>query len=124
MPWTDDSADELVVHRGDGRVLFYLVTSESLSEEDWRSHYEKSERPRKYEIRNALEHMGLSMWDSPEPLLGLAERWPKLGRFVANVELVGERGVWFAETGPEGHCTVWGRPADLQRCVSLPVHPL
>jgi hypothetical protein len=69
--------------------------------------------------------MGLSMWDRSEPLIALSHRWPQqLGTFLAEVHIVGELGIWFAETGPEGHFTVWGRSVDLQRCVRLPHHPV
>ena len=116
---------ELQAHLGDGRILFRLVHSESTTEDDWRSHYELGARPRKTEIESALDHMGLSMWDNPEILLRLIERpsmRKALGEFVAEVEVKGSLGVWFAETHSEGHFTIWGRPQDLQRCVRLPTH--
>lgn len=110
--------------RGDGRILLRLVSAAVTTEDDWRSHYERGEAPRKSEISSALDHMGLSLWDRPEPLMALSNQYPQLGKFLAEVRIDGELGVWFAETGPEGHYTVWGRPADLQRCVGLPHHPV
>ena len=117
--------DELTAYRGDGRHLFCLMHASTTVEEDWRSHYEKKKKPRHAEIVNAMDHMGLSMWDAIEPLGELSRQFPKqLGTFVVRVELDGALGIWFAETGPEGHYTVWGRPADLQRSASLPGLPV
>lgn len=113
-----------MARRGDGRTLLRLVRSVVTTEEDWRSHYERGDRPRKAEIQSALRHMGLSMWDRPGPLMNLSERWPQLGTFIAEVRLIGDRGIWFAEVEPEGHFVVWGRPADLKRCVNLPDPPV
>jgi hypothetical protein len=93
-------------------------------ESDWRSHYELGEEPRRFEIRNALTHFGVSMFDRPENARRLAQRWPRLGLFIAEIELGGELGIWFAETGSVGHFTVWGRPTELQRCVRLPTVPV
>jgi hypothetical protein len=116
-----DEDSEIFPRRGDGRTLYRLVASAVTTEDDWRSHYELHEPPRKVGIQSALRHMGLSMWDRVEPLEQLSKRrWPRLGRFIAEVRLVGELGIWFADVEPEGHFAVWGRPPDLQRCVGLP----
>ncbi len=104
-----------------------LVQARSTTEEDWRSHYEMGAVPRKTQIESALIHMGLSMYDSDRmpALVNLANRYgDKLGRFVVSVQMDGDLGVWLAETGSLGHFTVWGRPADLQRCVHLPAEPI
>lgn len=124
MPRTTHDDPEVFPRRGDERQLLRLVRSALTSEADWQSNYERGDPPRKSEIASALDHMGLSMWDRPEPLISLSRQWPKLGTFMAEVRLVGELGIWFAETGPEGHFIVWGRPADLQRCAGLRHYPV
>lgn len=120
---TDDSS-ELIAFRGDRRILYRLVPSSVTTEDDWRSNYERGDPPRKAEIASALNHFALSMWDQEHVgvLYDLSQRWPQLGRFVAEVEMNGELGIWYAETGPEGHFSVWGRPSDLQRSVNLPTY--
>ena len=124
MPrWTAESP-ELVALRGEGQRLLRLVHSRLTTEDDWRSHYELGEKPRKSEVVSALDHMGLSLWESPEPLRALAGRYPQLGTFIVEVEVRGDLGIWLAETGPPGHFTLWGRPADLQRCAQLPSTPV
>lgn len=127
MARTTHESPELFAYRGNGRPLYRLVHAAVTTEEDWRSHYERGEPPRKAEIANAMDHFALSMWDREHihVLERLSNRFPeRLGTSVAEVELNGDLGIWYAETGPEGHYTVWGRPADLQRSVSLPTHPV
>lgn len=68
--------------------------------------------------------MSLSMWTFEGQVIELNEGLGGvLGNFVAAVELREEEGIWLAETGPEGHIAVWGRPDSLQRCC-LAVHPV
>ena len=121
----DDVGDgELLCHRGDGRHVHCMLKTSRPAEDDWRSHYEQRKKPRRSQIGSALDHMALSMWESPDDLIALNEQFErKLGDFIAVVELSGEEGIWFAETGPEGHHNVWGRPAALQR-LCLAIHPV
>ena len=115
----------MVAYKGDGRPLYYLVHAQQTTEQDWRSHYAAGKKPRHAEIVNAMDHMGLSMWERPDPLVPLSHEYPKqLGTFVVEVELDGSLGIWFAETGPAGHFTVWGRAADMQRSARLPAIPV
>jgi hypothetical protein len=122
--WTAEDP-ELVAYRGGGQVLYRLTDSRLTSEEDWRSHYEQGTRPRHAEIPNAMDHMGLSVWESQDHLRALhAQFGDKIGTFIVGVEINGDLGIWLAETGPEGHYTIWGRPADLQRSAHLPGVPV
>jgi hypothetical protein len=74
--------------------------------------------PAHVERRNAALHMALSMWGTDDQARAVTEAFGfKLGVFVGEVERRGERGIWFAQTGAEGHFAVWGRPADLQACL-------
>jgi hypothetical protein len=121
--WTAED-DELVAHRGDGRLLYRLVDASTTTEDDWRSHYEEGQPPRKAQIASAVIHMSISCADNPDVLRGLAHRWPQLGSFIASFDVMGDLGIWYAETLWPGHYSIWGRPADLQRCVHLPAEPV
>jgi hypothetical protein len=118
-----DVADgQLLCFRADGRTAFYMLKTLRPAEEDWRSHYEQGKKPRHSQVGSALDHMALSMWAYEGQLVDLNESLGRrLGGFVAAVELRPEEGIWLAETGPEGHINVWGRPDSLQRCC-LAVH--
>jgi hypothetical protein len=70
------------------------------------------------------EHMSISCWEDREHLRTLAREYPKIGSFIVAFEVRGELGIWLAETGTQGHYSVWGRPADLQRCAQLPAEPV
>ena len=125
MPrWTAEDP-ELTAFRGDGRLLYRLVHARLTGEEDWQSHYEQRKKPRQAEIVNAMDHMGVSVWESIDHLRSLHRAFgDRIGSFMVGVELRGDLGLWYAETGPEGHYTIWGRPADLQRCADLPARPV
>ena len=125
MRRTTDDESEIFPIRGDGRRLWRLVHSGLTDEDDWRSHYERGDPPRRSEVVSALSHMSLSMWDRVQPLHVLSKRYPRqLGTYIVAIDAFGELGLWLAATGPEGHFSVWGRPADLQRSAQLPARPV
>jgi hypothetical protein len=66
----------------------------------------------------AIIHMGLSMFDQYEQAAKLARAIPKLGDFIATVELIPGLGTCIAKTSRPGHWTVWGRPEQLLECVA------
>jgi hypothetical protein len=100
------------VDRGDPAMLDSL-----------RSNYERGARPRGIEVELALIHFGLSMYLEREMAAATARHWPRLGRHLAEVEIVPGTGSCWAYTGQPGHITVWGRPLQLLACVAdiLPV---
>jgi hypothetical protein len=68
--------------------------------------------------------MGLSMWISEESARAKNNEFGgRLGDHVIALELDGALGVWWAQTFSQEHMTVWGRPADLRRCVR-DIHPV
>jgi hypothetical protein len=83
-----------------------------------RSNYERGARPRGIEVESALIHFGLSMYLEREMAAAMSRRWPRLGRHLAEVELVPSNGSCWAHTGQPGHITVWGRPLQLLACVA------
>ena len=114
----DVGPNDVLVHRGDGRTAFRVVRVAVPTEHDWRSHYEQGRPPHRSEIGSALDHMSLSMFSTPEQARDVTEHFGRrLGSFIAGVELKGEHGIWFSESGGAGHILVWGRPADLQACL-------
>jgi len=124
MGRSDVGEGQLLCLRGDGRTVFRLMKTRRPSERDWRSNYEKGSKPRSTEIGSALAHMSLSMWSYQGQASEVNEHFErKLGDFIVAIELRGEDGIWFAETGTEGHLAVWGRPNALQRSV-LAVDPV
>jgi glutathione synthase/RimK-type ligase-like ATP-grasp enzyme len=116
MGRSDVADGQLLVFRGDGRTVYRLLHRLNPSEDDWRSNYERGAKPRSSEVFSALEHMALSMWADERTAMDVSTHFArKLGDFVAAVDLDGNEGIWFAETGSEGHMSVWGRPDALQR---------
>lgn len=87
-----------------------------------RSHYEQDLPPRGYERRLAVIHMGLSVFTSRDAARAMALRWPKIGRFLAEIQLEPESGFCLANTGSPGHSTLWGRPLQLRDAIVDIVH--
>jgi hypothetical protein len=80
--------------------------------------------PRGPQKRNAAIQMGLSMWASEQSALAKNDEFDgKLGDQVVRLELVGNLGIWWAQTFSPDHMTVWGRPEDLERCIRE-IHPV
>lgn len=112
------SVDVVVV---DELQVLYRVTGARDDEtflDVFRSHYELGRPPRGPEDRAAVIHMALSMFDSPDVTSQLASRVPKLGGHIATVELRPGLGLCVAKTGGPAHWSVWGRPLQLESCVT------
>ena len=87
--------------------------------DSFRSHYELQRPPRGPEIRAAVIHMAVSMFESIEPCWALIDRTSgRIGDCVAELRLVPGLGVCAAKTGGPLHWSVWGDPGVLQSAVS------
>ncbi len=87
-----------------------------------RSHYERGAPPRGYERRLAVIHMGLSVFSTHAAARAMALKWPAIGTFVAELSLEPENGFCLADTGQQGHWTLWGRPLQLLASIADILH--
>jgi hypothetical protein len=104
--------------------LFRIVKASSASEEatidSLRSHYELGMIPRTATVRPAVLNMALSMYRNQELARKAARQWPRIGRYIAELELVSGKGFNIADTGHPGHVSVWGDPLELlERIVDI-----
>lgn len=74
--------------------------------------------PRGPENRAAAVHMALSMFESIDVAAQLASRVPKPGGHIATLDLQPDLGLCVAKTGGPSHWSVWGRPLQLEGCVT------
>ena len=87
--------------------------------DSFRSHYELQRSPRGPEIRAAVIHMAVSMFETAEPCWALIDRTKgRIGEKVAELRLVPGHGACAAKTGGPLHWSVWGDPAVLQAAIS------
>ena len=106
-----------------GRPLevFRIVRSDEIEDpvlaNSFRSHYELSEPARGFERKSAVIHMGISMYTEEHVARGTAEKFDRLGGFVARCHLAVGKGFNFAHTGHPLHLTVWGDPVKLVESV-------
>jgi hypothetical protein len=115
----------LSVHElGDEQPLtvFRIVTSDERGGRELldalRSHYELGSEPRRVERRSPVLHMGISVFTERTIAAGVARRWPRLGRFIARLELGDGVAVNYADTGGPGHLTLWGDPVKLRDAIA------
>ena len=86
--------------------------------DSFRSHYELQRPPRGPEIRAAVIHMAVSMFETAEPCWALIDTTSgRIGDHVAELRLVPGFGVCTAKTGGPLHWSVWGDPAVLQAAI-------
>lgn len=108
----------LEVPRGNEIDVFRIVRSNNRGDpaflDSLRSHYELSQEPRKVERRWTVLHMGISVYMSQDQASQTARRWPKLGDYIARLELQAEHGFNVARTGHAGHLTLWAEPVKLR----------
>ena len=61
--------------------------------------------------------MGISIYLNEGVAHGTAQRFPKLGDFVAQIVLKHGNGFNYAQTGQPLHLTIWGDPIKLSSAV-------
>ncbi|HEY2536542.1 MAG TPA: hypothetical protein VGI24_06115 [Solirubrobacteraceae bacterium] len=106
-------AQNLLVHHAHGPVTAYRIVKDvDLGHPDlldsFRSNYELGAPPRGLEYESTLIHLGLSMYREVEMAIATALRWPRIGQYVAEVQLKPNNGFCYAATAQRGHLTVWG----------------
>lgn len=83
-----------------------------------RSNYEEGRRPHPAERKAIVTFMAVSMFEDRDWLRRFARQRPdRIGTHIARVELRSGLGICLADTGSEGHWSVWGLPRHLARCV-------
>jgi len=104
------------------RILAYRIVRAGVSGgsaliDSFRSHYELGEEPRKVERRSTVIHMGISIYLDEGVAHRTAQRFPRLGDFVAQLALTASNGFNYARTGHPLHLTLWGDPIKLSNAV-------
>jgi hypothetical protein len=62
--------------------------------------------------------MGISIYLNEGAAHGTAQRFPRLGDFVARLVLLSGNGFNYSQTGQPLHLTVWGDPIKLHTAVA------
>jgi hypothetical protein len=102
----------------DPLTVFRLVRSTSDPAASFRSNYELGRNARGIETSWAIIHVGISVYLDESVAGATAMRWPKLGRYVAEVRLRAGHGFNVARTGQPLHLTIWGDPVKLSDAIT------
>lgn len=76
---------------------------------------------------SSLRHAaGLSVYETEEQARANARKFPRLGRYIAKLEIPAGAPITVEETGVEesGLHTIFGEPADVLTCVLRPLTPV
>ena len=91
-----------------------------------RSNYEAGRQPHPAERKAIVTFMAVSMFEDGERLRHFAQQRPaRIGSYIARVDLQPGLGICLADTGGEGHWSIWGLPNRLAECVVevVPIDP-
>lgn len=71
--------------------------------------------------RQLRQWEGISVFATREQALRQARRYPRLGRFIAEIRIAAGGPVRYERTNRDspGHHTLWGTPHDLQQAVAI-----
>jgi hypothetical protein len=94
--------------------LYRVVKTNPPTRSDFVSHYERGIPP-PVRVPDAERLMrGLSVFNRADLARQQARRFPRLGRFVAEMDIPDDGSIPVERTGAaEGHHTVWGTPEEL-----------
>ena len=105
------------IRPGESLTVWRIVQSghrdDPVFERSFRSHFALDDEPRGLEQQSCLIHMGISAYLAERTAHGTAEKWWKLGDWVARLELRPGHGFNFAHTGHRLHLPIWGDPVKL-----------
>jgi hypothetical protein len=107
------------------QTFWWIVLTNPPTLEDFTSHAALGRQPRKVAPEMARLLHGLSVEHSEAGAREQALRLPRLGQFIAKLDLpVGGPVTWDQTTKRPGHHTLWGEPAVIARYVVavVPVH--
>jgi hypothetical protein len=106
-----------------GLRVYRIVTTADRESGGWlrsfESSYERGVAPRPASPEEAFRaiYMGISVFERCGQAMAVARRFPRIGSYVAQLDLSADEGFSFARWGPKGHLTVWGAPAKLASAV-------
>ncbi len=96
------------------RTFYRIIKSHMPTLEDFTSNAEKGRIPRGRELTNPAIHHGLSMYSSQDDAIHVAQRFPKLGNFIAALAIPSDdpdiRIRLHAINPNDSHHTVWCAP--------------
>jgi hypothetical protein len=99
------------------RIVRAGVADDPVMLDSFRSHFALGAEPRRVERRSAVLHMGISVYTDVQVARGTAKRFPRLGNFIAHVDLDASMGSDYAHTGHPLHLTLWADPIKLRAAV-------
>jgi hypothetical protein len=114
---------ERAIADGEELVVYRIVSTPDREApaftDAFRSRSELELPPRAYTPEAATPRVneGISAFLTFEAAAETAQKFPRLGRFVASVRLVSGEGVTVAEWGARGHLTVFGDAVTLSQAV-------
>ena len=111
----------LEVDHGRPITVYWIVRSDNLDDpvflSSLRSNYALNNPPRNIERSSTVIHMGISAYMEEGMAHETAQRWEKLGDYVAEIRLTSGHGFNFAHTGHRSHLTIWADPVKLREAV-------
>lgn len=117
LPPEGDAFDPNELAADEELVVFRIVRTGDLSAEEFsdsfRSHAELGIPPRGPETTHPSIYDGISVYDTAEAAVATAQKFPRIGRYVAEMHLRAESGARYLRWGVRGHLTVWGDPIKL-----------
>ena len=102
-------------------TFFRVVKTDPPGEADFLSHEARGLVPRDPSREAVRLSRGVSVLDSEERARATARRWPRMGRFIARLDISDEAAVTYERTGASGHYTLWADPTVLLASVTTVV---
>jgi len=104
------------------RTLYRVIRSRHPSWADFLSNLVRDQPARQAEIGNLAEWAGVSTFEDLEEARDRAQRFPILGRYIAELVIPDDAPVLIEPSVGPGHWTIVGGPGLLLRYVARVVH--
>lgn len=95
------------------QVLYRIVRTDPPTSADFLSNQARGLAPRRAELRDRALWSGLSVYDRQDAARAIALRFPKLGSYIATLQVSDDSTIRYRKTLGENHYTIWGEPAVL-----------
>lgn len=103
-------------------VIYWVITGEVATVADFLSNKAKGRRLHNPTPERRRLWAGISVNDAIDDARTTAQKWPRMGRYIATLEITDVTPIqWERTTDTPGHYTLWGDPIEMVNAVSTVV---
>jgi hypothetical protein len=95
------------------RTFYRILKGRQPTIYDFLSHYAKGWEPRRRDPETLRKWRGISVYTTEEQARATGRRFPRIGRYIARLQIPDDVPLIVEEPDETGHCDLYAEPGDL-----------